>query len=337
MTEALIAGDSENLHRLLARSGIGLPAEIVNNLARGRIILNGQVAAAGSRACAGDTILIGRLEYRIVASRNSGHLRVLPERENDAPIAGRHLVQCGYHKCLTMYYRKVMSKTTRSPLTSAGNFTHFFHRLDEFYRRCADFPVASISGHAIDLDRFDEVRVTRFMRDPRDLLVSGYYYHLRSAESWCDLVEPEDSDWQVVNGKVPAALPAGLSFAQYLKQATLQQGLLAELDFRQYHFDSMLQWPQQDPRVMLVRYEDLVNNEAETYDRMFEFYGFNRMARFVGRHYARRYRAARRQARSRHIRNSSAGQWRQLFSSELTQEFYRRYRDLLERYNYPTS
>lgn len=334
MGVALQASGFEALYPLLARSGIGLAAEIQNNIAAGKVRVDGAVADAETRLRAGQQVVIGDLVYRIDASHNSGHLLVLPQSPCSDRIRGRRLVQCGYHKCLTMYFRKVFSRTARSPLCNIGRYTHFFHRLDEFYRRCQDFSIMSISGHAIDLDRFDDVQVTRFIRDPRDLLVSGYFYHKRAAESWCDLVSPEDSDWQVVNARVPDDLPAGQSLAQYLNQVPQEQGLVAELDFREKHFDSMRHWPRQDSRVRLFRYEDLVGNEAACYDEMFRFYRFGALTRCVGRYYARRYRASRRQAMSGHIRNASSGQWRQHFTPHLQRLFNERYGDLLERLGY---
>ena len=187
---------------------------------------------------------------------------------------------------------------------------------------------------AEEIDGGRDVLVTRFVRDPRDLLVSGYYYHRRAAESWCDLADPEDSDWQVVNGKVPAGLAPGQSFARFLNEVPQEEGLIAELDFREYHFASMRAWPDDDARVRLFRYEDLVGNEAACYDQMFRFYRFGAVSRFVGRYYARRYRAARRQARSQHIRNASSGQWRQHFTPEVERRFNERYGDLLEKLGY---
>ncbi len=328
------ASTEETLYPLLARSGIGTPIEIQQNLKHDRVRLDGRRGHAHMRVEDGATLEIGGLGYRIERSRG-GHLLVLPDGEIPANIEGPRLLQCGYHKCLTMYLRKVLGRTARSPLTGLGRFTHFFHRLDEFYRRVGDYRIASISGHAIDLDRFDDVRVARVIRDPRDLLVSGYHYHKREAESWCGLTDPEDRDWQVVNGKVPAQLGAGQSLAQYLNAVDLETGLLAEIEFRQYHFDSMLAWPDADPRVELFRYEDLVGNEAAVFDRLFRHFGFGPGARFVGRFYARKYRAVKRSPRYRHIRNPSAGQWREAFTPAVSRAFNERYGGLLEKLGYP--
>lgn len=325
--------DQENIYALLARSGIGVPIEIQQNLSQGRVRVNDSAVTRSSMVKEGDRLTIGALTY-VIERSSSGHFCVLPDWQNTERISGRRLIQCGYHKCLTMYFRKVFGRIARTPFTGIGNFTHFFHRLDEFYRRCEEFSIASISGHALDLDRFENVLVTRFIRDPRDLLVSGYFYHRRAAESWCDLVNPVDQDWQVVNGKVPDCIPAGLSFSQYLNKAPQEQGLLAELEFRENHFDGMMQWSD-DPRVSLFHYEEMIGNEAATYDRMFEFYGFPGFARVVGRHYAQRYSAARQQAKSGHIRNASSGQWRDYFTPKLKQRFDQRYGELIDKLGYP--
>ena len=175
MNAPLVAREREGLYALLARSGIGLPGEIQADFGAGRILANEETANPDSPVTEGDRLRIDGRDYRVERSRRSGLLLVIPQAPHPIRIRGRRLVQCGYHKCLTMYFRKVFGRTLRNPLVGLGNFTHFFHRLDEFYRRCEGFSLASISGHAIELERFEDVRVTRFVRDPRDLLVSGYF------------------------------------------------------------------------------------------------------------------------------------------------------------------
>jgi len=334
MNQSINATGSENAYQLLNRSGVGSPAGLRNNFAQQKISVNGEIAQMGSKVQVGDELMLDGLGYRIDSSNHSGHLRVSPTAPDTDRIIGKRLIQCGYHKCLTNYFRKVFRKISRSPFADVGNYQHFYHRLDEFYRRCHYYSISSVSGHAIDLDRFEDVRVTRFIRDPRDLLVSGYFYHKRSAESWCDLVDPEDSDWEIVNGKVPEQLPRGSSLSQYLNRVSVEEGLLAELVFRQNHYDSMMEWPDDDARVRLFRYEDLVGNEAEIYNQMFEFYEFSTASKFVGRFYARRYRAAKQQARSKHIRNANSGQWREYFTPEVTRQFNQRFEGLLEKQDY---
>ena len=334
MNQPIAAIGRENVYQLLIRTGVGSPAGLRRNFDKHRVSVNGEIAGMDRKIKAGDELDLDGLGYRIESSIKSGHLRVLPTAPDPGLIRGKRLIQCGYHKCLTNYFRKVIRRTSRSLFANIGEYQHFYHRLDEFYRRCHYYSISSISGHAINLDRFEDVRVTRFIRDPRDLLVSGYFYHKRSAESWCDLLNPEDSDWEIVNGKVPEQLPRGSSLSQYLNSVSVEAGLLAELDFRKNHYDSMMAWPDEDARVRLFRYEDLVGNEAEIYNQMFEFYGFSTVNKFVGRFYARRYRAAKRQSKLKHIRNASSGQWRKYFTPEVTRQFNHCYKDLLEKLEY---
>ena len=90
----------ETLYALLARSGIGTPIEIQQNLKQERVRLDGQRAHAHARVADGARIEVDKFAYRIERSRG-GHLLVLPEGEIPRRIGGSHLLQCGYHKCPT--------------------------------------------------------------------------------------------------------------------------------------------------------------------------------------------------------------------------------------------
>ena len=248
-------------------------------------------------------------------------------------IVGRRRVHCSYHKCLTVYFEKVLKRMVRTPIGLRGGYRHFNSHLDAFYRDCEEYAVASVNNHVLDLDRFEDVRVTRFVRDPRDLIVSGYFFHKRSRESWCEVVGPRDADWEVVRGAVPDSLTRRgkrESYRAYLHEVSLEEGLLAELAFRRHHFESMRAWPKADPRVELFRYEDVLGREVEVFDRIFQFYGLPYVTRRIGLHYAHRFRAESFSDRSDHIRDPKMGQWREVFTPEVTRRFDAEYGDLIE-------
>ncbi len=325
----------ETLLQLLKRNGIATSGLVRKWCRRGEVAVNDVAAAMDTEVRAGDMVSIGGYHYEVVASRDPLRLRLeSPVPETPALIPGTTRVYCGLHKCLTMYFRRVFGKVVRFQDPLSGSFRHFFHRLDEFYRHCGGQTISSISGHALALDRFEDVRAVRLVRDPRDLLVSGYFYHKRSAEDWCDHVDPEDADWAIVGGVVPSVLPKGKSFAQYLNEVSMEEGLLAEMEFRRKHYNSLLQWPDEDPRVRVFRYEDIVGKEAEQFRKIFEFYGLRLPARMAGVCYAGRYRAERRSGHE-HIRNPGSGQWRQYFTPRLTERFNREYGPVLEKLGYP--
>jgi hypothetical protein len=249
-------------------------------------------------------------------------------------IRGRRRVHCSYHKCLTSYFQKIVSGLFRSSFGPAGEYRHFNSRIDEFYRDCEQYAIASVNNHVLDLDRFEDVRVTRFVRDPRDLVVSGYFYHKRSAEPWCDIVAPTTEDWAVVNGMIPDVLVGRRSYAQYLNEVSLEEGLLAELAFRRHHFESMSRWDDEDSRIEVFRYEEILGHEAEVFDRIFRFFELPFSARQIGLHYVRRFRASNRARRPGHIRDPRSGQWRDHFTPAVTAKFSQEYGDLLDRLGY---
>lgn len=255
-------------------------------------------------------------------------------QETGARIGGQRRVHCSYHKCLTVYFMKVMSRTCRSPLGPSGSYRHFNDRIDDFYRDGEQHVIASVNNHTLDLDRFEDVRVTRFIRDPRDLIVSGYFYHKRSAEPWCDVTDPGEAGWLDAPGR-PSRQPDGRSVAQYLTEVPLEDGLLAELGFRRSHFESMRHWDSADPRVELFRYEEILGNEVATFDRIFRFYNLPFSARQVGLHYAKKFRAAKRAGRSSHIRDPRSGQWRDVLTPKVLRRFEDEFGDLLELLGYP--
>jgi hypothetical protein len=317
-------------------AGLAAGNELAEWLAAGEVLLNGQRAQPAAALRPDDIIAIRGHTYRVEAAGVGQRLLLTATPElaaSDAKISGPVRVHSSLHKCLTMYYRNVLRTVCRRSLDIGISFRHFFHRQDAFYRECNQYRITSLSGHVLDLDRFDDIRVTRFVRDPRDLLVSGYHYHKRGAEHWCDYVDPLPAEWTVVNGAVPASLPSGVSLRHYLNSVSVEEGLLAELDFRRHHFASMRQW-RPDKRVLTFNYEDILGQEADVFEEIFRFYEMPWLHTRLARLYAARLSARRGSKGSTHIRNPSAGQWRQYFTPAVERRFNELYADLLEQYGY---
>lgn len=249
-----------------------------------------------------------------------------------API---QLIHCSFHKCLTVYYRRVMDALINRCVPWRGDYRHYNSDLAAFEADRAAHRLASVNGHALDLDSLGAFRLSRFVRDPRDLVVSGYFYHRRGAEPWCTLADPTEADWAFANGRVPAGLrAAGGSFTEYLQAITEEEGLLAELEFRQYHFEAMGAWPEHHPDVLLLRYEDVLGRELDAFDRLFEHYGLSPMERRLGRYFAGRHSLARRRPDDAHIRNPSSGQWKKHFTPRVREAFNDQWAHLITRYGY---
>ena len=323
-----------NLRELLLHSGVMSSRRLRALLAAGRLHHNDAPASASATPRAGDRLRIDGHWYRVIPG-GRGRLQVAADDTQTGPITAPVRLHAGLHKCMTEFTKRVYRRLCRAPLLPGASFEHFFHRRDAFYNHCTRHTVCSLSGHAIDLDRFRDIRVVRFIRDPRDLLVSAYHYHRRGAEAWCTLPDPVDVDWWVVNGAVPDGLRAGESLHAFLNRVPLQDGLAAELAFRRHHLESLRAWPVDDPRVRLFRYEDVLGNEAAVFREIVQFLNLPAWTRPAAAWLARRHAADARGGKPGHIRNPTGGQWREHFGPELRRRFAADYGDLLERYGYP--
>ena len=246
------------------------------------------------------------------------------------------IVHCSYHKCLTVYFKRVLSGVFDVCLPWSAGYRHFNSHLDDFYRGFRSCRVASINNRALDLERIGPVRLSRFIRDPRDLVVSGYFYHKRGSEAWLRIDSPTEADWYFANGCVPEGLrAAGGSFARYLGSLPEEDGLLAELEFRRFHLESMGQWPASHPDIVTYRYEDVVGHEAAVFRELFAFYGLAPHERWLGAFFARRHALGSRRAGDPHVRNPASGQWREHFTPRVKQTFDARYAGLVAALGYP--
>jgi hypothetical protein len=246
-----------------------------------------------------------------------------------------NLIHCSYHKCLTVYFGRVMDAVFNRCQPWGGGFRHFNSHLDDFYDNFESLRVASVNNRALDLDRLGDFRISRFIRDPRDLVVSGYFYHLRGAEDWARIESPTTSDWYFANGFVPEGLQnTGSSFAEYLRSLPKEEGLLAELEFRKHHFASMAQWPAEHREIVTFRYEEVLGNETAVFRKIFDFYGLSPFERSLGVWFAKRHSFQKRAA-DPHIRDPAIGQWREHFTPRVRKMFDSKYAGLIAQLGYP--
>lgn len=247
-----------------------------------------------------------------------------------------HLIHCSYHKCLTVYFGRVMKAVFNRCLPWSAGFHHYNSHLDDFYNGFQTHRVTSINNRALDLERLGGFRISRFIRDPRDLIVSGYFYHRRGAEAWITMESPTALDWYFANGQVPDGLRATKSsFADYLSSIPEEEGLLAELEFRAPHFESMARWPTEHPDIVTWRYEDVIADGPAVFRQLFDFYGLSLLERRLGNWFAKRYSISGRTG-DPHIRNPTSGQWRKHFTPRVKQAFDARYAGLIRRLGYPS-
>jgi hypothetical protein len=234
-----------------------------------------------------------------------------------------------------MYFINVMENAlNKSFFGKRDNYRHFEAIEGVFYNTCEQYYLSSTNGFAVELDRLPkEFRITRFIRDPRDLIVSGYYYHKRGAEPWFRMKNPTNKYWEPINGNVPVNQNADQSYSEYLSDLSIEDGLIAELEFRKFHLESFRNWPE-DERIKIFKYEDILHNEEVVFEELTDHLQFSRARKKVILKYARQYAYNAQNKKSSHIRNPKPSQWKDVFTEKVLTEFNESYSDILERHGY---
>ena len=157
-------------------------------------------------------------------------------------------IHFSFHKSLTKYTSQTLNRVLNNLSLRKNGYKHFNSLKNEFFAQLPHLNMASLNNHFLTLDELEQASGEKntcslFVRDPRDLLVSGYFYHRKGVEPWTRVQNPSESDYEVVNGNVPEKLKqTKLSMYEYLNQCDHNEGLLMELEFRKHHFNSLKKW-----------------------------------------------------------------------------------------------
>jgi hypothetical protein len=162
----------------------------------------------------------------------------------------------GHHKCASSWLERVSREVCRE-LKLHFEVVYEARWLDtslaEFVkRRQPDFLVYANADYA-DVQGLGDLRGFHVVRDPRDVCVSAYFSHRSShpTDGWPELVEHR----------------------RRLLACSKDEGLLLEMEFRREHFAHMRSWPDNDPRILELKMEDLVSRPYEGLLQAFGFLG----------------------------------------------------------------
>jgi sulfotransferase family protein len=176
-------------------------------------------------------------------------------------------------------------------------------------------------------ERLASFRGSHMVRDPRDIVVSAYFYHLWSSEEWLH---------------IPRSDFAGKTYQEYLRSLDRDEGLAAEIRrAARGVIADMARWDYAQPEFIEVRYEDLMADEPRVFARVFQHYGFSddaieRSVRIASR-YSFTNVAGRRVGDVRegmHLRSGEPGQWRKFLTAAHRRLFVEETGDALDRLGY---
>lgn len=219
-----------------------------------------------------------------------------------SPFTGpEHLiVHCSHHKVGTVWFKRILERLAKEyglnlysgPQSGLPESAHVF--LEEHSQ--------------VDPSQLRTFRGSHMVRDPRDIVISGYFYHLWTKEEWAN---------------IPQERYGNVSYQTYLNALPQSEGLIAEMNrFALEYSDlrDMTCWDYDNPNFLELKYEETLNDEEETFRRLFSHYGFNAEAIEDGlriadeisfKNYKKKIEKNKKQ--KSHLRSGKTGEWRDLF------------------------
>lgn len=168
-----------------------------------------------------------------------------------------------------------------------------------------------------------KVRGVHVVRDPRDVIVSGYFSHRNShpADDWPDLQ----------------------TYREVLREVDETTGLLLEMEFSAMVMADMASWPRTVEGVVELKFEDLIADPEPAFWRILEHLGLRAHVREESLHAilaANSFEVLSRGRRpgetdaQHHYRRGVPGDWLDHFQPAHVWAFKQRYGELLLRYGY---
>ena len=234
----------------------------------------------------------------------------------------------GHHKCGSSWTWFVLSDLCRRCNWRYAEHSHdgmFNHDPVHFFSTDSFDLWAHSNANWTTVGQLDAIAV-HVVRDPRDVIVSGYYSHLYS--------HPTDG------------LPAMQAHREQLKSVDKEAGLFLEMDWAAPYMGDMFSFAEarENPNILTLSYAQLVSNEL---------LGFETMARHLGMYpnlisleklndVVRAYSFNRlTEGRSRGMedikspfRKGQPGDWRNHFDPKHRDYFKERYQPILELYGF---
>lgn len=239
------------------------------------------------------------------------------------------LVFFGRHKCATRYVSNILDACAKAAGASYVNISMpeprsidwTLRHLPPEVRILRASPYTSHIRRCLDTIGHD-FRGFHLVRDPRDMVVSGYFSHRNS--------HPERWIFQKMHFAALRSLP-------------FEDGLRREIDYTGWlEFDDMATWPTDDPRIVEMQFETLTKDPRSVFQPLLAETDLAVdaavLARILADNRFENLSGGRRPGEedtASHYRKGVPGDWVNHFSAANLAYFMKRYGGLLTKYGYP--
>jgi hypothetical protein len=241
---------------------------------------------------------------------------------NTAPL----MAYFGQHKSGSTWLNRItmsLCKKAGIPAAQFSKRSDFDHDLGQYV---AQRGIRCVAWNNAEWELVKDLNFRAFhvVRDPRDVLVSAYYSHLKTHPT---------KDW-----------PQLAQFRPFVEKAEMEDALFMEIGFIPDVFRRFREWNLDDPRVMNLRLEDISPDPVNKLRKAYQFIGLfdagvteDQFLEVMEEHQFEKLSGGRKQGEestNSHYRKGIAGDWQNHFNKRHCNYFKRAMNDILVKYGY---
>ena len=190
------------------------------------------------------------------------------------------------------------------------------------------------------------------VRDPRDIIISGYLYHKRTTEEWCVNENFQTKDPivypQVPNSQMYRSEQWKVDYINSLNHTSYQNTINAleeeeAIIFEMNHYgkwtiEDMLKWDFEKANCLELKFEDVMSNYDDEMMKIFKHCNFSSSQIKAAKYFADKEDLNKMSKKDiekhPHISSVKTKKWERYFTEKLKQYFDTHFSEVLKKYNY---
>lgn len=275
-------------------------------------------------------------------------IKIINDRDDNFIAIKKPMFLFCYHKSGTVLLSKIFKNISK---VLGLNFYQIYGCCDKLPEK-PDIVLFCHSCISEDILRNEDFIGIHIIRDPRELIASGYLYHLRTKEEWCNK-KPSDLEEDFKFPMIPTFLAHtskeiqkeyideldGKSYKSVLQELSIDDGIIFEMDhYSGWTLDCMQTWNYNDSKIYEVKFEDIMDDFDTSFINIFKKLGFNQTLLLQCIQIAQKEDVKKMDIdiinKNNHISKDGYQKWQKYFNNNLKQTFIKRYPTLLSDLGY---
>ncbi|OUS03488.1 hypothetical protein A9Q86_00825 [Flavobacteriales bacterium 33_180_T64] len=252
----------------------------------------------------------------------------------------------GHHKCGTKLLGKVFLKLC---LKYGWEYESVPGKINK--KSKAD--VVFLLHSQVDYDNLPEEYIgIHMVRDPRDVIISGFLYHKRTTEEWCinknfqtekSIQYPQVPNSQMYRSeqwkKDYLISLDGKSYQEKIKALNDEDAIFFEMNhYGKWTIKDMLEWDFEKTNCLELKFEDMMSNYEEKMMEVFKHCNLSSSQLVVAKKFAEKEDLNRMSKKDiekhPHISSVKTKKWEGYFNSNIKAYFDEHFSEVLKKYNY---